>query len=258
MMRGKMRCRCMIITALSFVNIMLQSASAQAPAANPAIDPEADAVLHRWSDASKQVQTAVIRVADTIDDTQPDGQKIQFAHVREFTIQRPDKLKVETTGDVTCRTFWKDGKTLTVLDRDKNVFTQIPDPGTIDQAVDLLQETYNMSLPAADLLSGDLYQNMTAGCQAIDYVGIGYVGEEKCHHLAFTRDIIDWQLWIGMGDKPATRKMVITYKQLPGRPQYTLQVIKAENPAMIKESVFVAEIPKDAVKIEIKPAEKAK
>lgn len=250
--------RVMIITALSFGSVMLQSASAQSPSTNRVIDPEANTVLHRWSEASKQIQMAVIRVADTIDEVEADGQKLQFAHVREFTIQRPDKLKVETTGDVTCRTFWKDGKTLTVLDRDKNVYAQIPDPGTIDQAVDLLQETYNMSLPAADLLSGDVYQNMTAGCQAIDYVGTGYVGDEKCHHLAFTRDTIDWQLWISMGDKPATRKMVITYKRMPGQPQYTLQVIKAENPAKIDPAVFAAEIPKNAVKIEIKPAKKTK
>jgi hypothetical protein len=248
----------MAITALSFGSVLLQSASAQAPDTNRVIDSEADAVLHRWSDTSKQVQAAVIRLADTIDEVQPDGQKLQFAHVREFTIQRPDKLKVVTTGDVTSRTFWKDGKTLTVLDRDKNVYAQIPDPGTIDQAVDLLQETYSMSLPAADMLSGDLYQNMTAGCQTIDYVGVGCVGDEACHHLAFSRDTIDWQLWISMGDKPSTRKMVITYKQLPGQPQYTLQVIKVENPAKINESVFAAEIPKDAVKIDIKPAEKVK
>jgi hypothetical protein len=50
--------------------------------------------------------------------------------------------------------------------------------------------------------------------------------------------------------------MVITYKQLPGQPQYTLHVIKAENPAKIDDSVFTAEIPKDAMKVEIKPSEK--
>jgi hypothetical protein len=243
---------------LAGVLVSAVAALAQAPDTKPVVDREADRVLRQLSDYNKQVQTAVIRLADTIDEVQPDGQKLQFTHVREFTIQRPDKLKVETTGDVTFRTVWKDGKTLTVLDRDKNVYAQIPDPGTIDQAVDLLQATYNMSLPAADMLSGDLYQNMTAGCQAIDYVGIGYVGDEKCHHLAFSRDTIDWQLWISLGDKPATRKMVITYKQLPGQPQYTLHVMKVENPAKIDPAVFTAEIPKDAVKIEIKPAEKVK
>jgi hypothetical protein len=65
-------------------------------------------------------------------------------------------------------------------------------------------------------------------------------------------------MWIGMGDKPSIRKMVITYKQLPGQPQYTLQLLRTETPARITESAFTAEIPKTAMKIEIKTAEKAK
>lgn len=240
---------------LAIVPAMIQ---AQEPGPQPVIDPEANTILHQLSNYNKQVQTAVFRLTDTIDDVQPDGRKIQFAHVRDFTVQRPDKLKVETIGDVTSRIFWKDGKTLTVLDRNKNVYAQLPDPGTIDQAIDLLQEKYNMSLPAADMLSADLYQVMTAGCKAIDYVGIGYAGDEKCHHLAFSRDNIDWQLWIATGDKPMVRKMVITYKQLPGEPQYTLHVIKAEMPEKINDAVFACEIPKGTEKIEFQPVQKPK
>jgi hypothetical protein len=221
----------------------------------PVIDPEADKVLHQLSDHNKQVKVGVFRLTDTIDDVQADGRKLQFAHVREFTIVRPNLLKVETTGDVTSRTLWKDGKTLTVLERDKNVYAQIPDPGTIGQALDLLQEKYNMSVPASDLLSADVYKTMTDGCEAINYLGLGYVGEEKCHHLAFTRDNIDWQMWITTGDKPSPRKMVITYKRLPGEPQYTLQLLKVEYSPKINDAVFACQIPRGAEKIEFQPAD---
>jgi len=229
--------------------------SAQEARPKPVIDPEAETVLRQLSEHGKQMKSGIFRLTDTIDDVQGDGQKIQFAHVRTITVVRPNQLKVETTGDLTSRILWKDGKTLTVLDRNKNVYAQIPDPGTIEQAIDLLQEKYNMSLPAADLLSGDLYQSMTVGCEAIDYVGIGYVGDEKCHHLAFTRSNIDWQMWISLGDKPAMRKMVITYKQMPGEPQYTMQLLKIEDDSKIPEAVFACEIPKGAEKIELQPKE---
>jgi hypothetical protein len=231
--------------------------SADAPR-KPVIDPEADTVLHQLSDHNKQVKAAIFRVTDTIDDVQPDGRKVQFAHVRELTAVRPNKLKIETSGDLTSRTLWKDGKTLTVLERDKNVYAQIPDPGTIIQAIDLLQEKFNMSVPAADLLSADVYKTMTAGCEAINYVGLGYVGEEKCHHLAFTRDNIDWQMWITTGDKPSPRKMVITYKHLPGQPQYTMQLLKIQYDPMVNDSVFACQIPKGADKIDFQPADISK
>jgi hypothetical protein len=224
----------------------------------PVIDPEADTVLHQLSDHNKQMKAGIFRVSDSIDEVQADGRKLQFSHIRELTVERPNKLKVVTTGDVTSRTLWADGKTLTVLDRDKNVYAQIPDPGTIDQALDLLQEKYNMSLPASDLLSADVYKSMTEGCEAINYVGLGYVGEEKCHHLAFTRDNIDWQMWISVGDKPMVRKMVITYKHLPGAPQYTLQLLKVEDGSKINNAVFACEIPKGADKIEFHPVDTSK
>lgn len=233
---------------------LVRMANAQEPGKKPAIDPEADTVLRQLSEQNKKIQSIVFRLSDTIDDVQADGRKLQFAHVRVLTVVRPNKLKVETFGDVTNRTLWKDGKTLTVLDKDKNVYAQLPDPGTIEQAIDMLQEKYNMSLPAADLLTSDVYKALTGNCREVNYIGIGYVGEEKCHHLAFQGDSIDWQMWIDAGDKPSTRKMVITYKKLPGQPQYTLQLLKIEAAGQIKDSVFECEIPKDAEKIEFQPA----
>lgn len=230
----------------------------QESSAKPAIDPKAETVLRQLSDHNKQMTSGVFIVADTIDDVQENGRKLQFSHLREMTVERPNKLKVETKGDVTNRTFWKDGKTLTMLDHDKNVYAQLPDPGTIEQAIDMLQEKYNMSMPAADLLTSDVYKTMTDGCDTIDYLGLGYVGEEKCHHLAFTRDNIDWQLWVSTGDKPSVRKMVITYKKQPGEPQYTLQLLKVEDASKIKDATFTSEIPQGAEKIDFQPVDKLK
>jgi hypothetical protein len=224
----------------------------------PDIDSKADAVLRRLSDHNQQMTNVVFRLTDTIDDVQENGRKVQFSHVRVMTVARPSRLKVETTGDVSHRTLWKDGKTITMLDKDKKVYAQLPDPGTIDQAVDMLQEKYGMSMPAADLLSADVYRAMTAECAAIQYIGIGYVGEEKCHHLAFISDSIDWQMWITDGDTPMTRKMVITYKRLPGEPQYTMQLLGVEDASKIRDAVFTCEIPGDASKIDFRPVDERK
>lgn len=245
------------------LGVLLLTAAARVTCAQetdkkPVIDPKAETVLRQLSDHNKQMKTGIFRMTDTIDEVQADGRKIQFSHVREFTVVRPGMLKVVTTGDVTSRVLWKDGKTLTVLDRNKNVYAQLPDPGTIDQAIDMLQEKYGMSLPAADLLSADVYKTMTDGCNAINYIGIGYAVEEKCHHLAFSRENIDWQMWISIGDKPSMRKIVITYKQLPGEPQYTLQLLKRETAIKINDAVFACEIPKGAEKIEVLPVSKGK
>lgn len=248
----------LLILGMAFFLMAPGTASPQEPPKKPVIDPKADTVLRQMSEHLKQVKTSIFTLTDTIDDVQENGQKLQFAHVRKLTVIRPNRLKVETSGDVTNRTLWKDGKTVTVLDRDKNVYAQIKDPGTIEQTIDLLQDKYGMSLPAADLLSEDAYKVMTNGCNRISYVGLGYVGEDKCHHLAFSCDNIDWQLWIAAGEKPQPRKMVITYKELAGEPQYTLQLLRAEHADQIADTVFACTIPKGAEKIEFQPAVKQK
>lgn len=234
---------------------ILLLALASAPVfAQPAIDPEADTVLRQMSEHLKTVPSAVFRLSDTIDDVQEDGQKLQFAHVREITVVRPDKLKVETMGDVTNRTVWKDGKTLTVYDKDRNVYAQVPAPGSVEEAIDMLQEKYGMSMPAADLLTEDVYRTLTEGCSEITYVGPGYAGDEKCHHLAFVREDIDYQVWISTSEQPKPRKLVITYKLLPGEPQYTLQLIEAKDASGIDNAVFTAAVPEGAERIEFSPA----
>lgn len=223
----------------------------------PAVDPRADTVLHEMSDNLRGKQGSIVHLADTIDDVGADGRKIEYAHVRTFTIMRPDKLRIDIKGDLNNRTLWKDGKTITLLDRDHNVYAELPDPGTIDQAVDMLHDKYGLSLPAADFLSDDVYKSLTDGCTAIDYIGQGYVDEDPCHHLAFEKDEIDWQLWITMGKDPRPRKLLITYKNRPGEPQYALRVLKRETPGKIKPSTFEADLPKDSTKIDFQPRDLA-
>jgi hypothetical protein len=53
------------------------------------------------------------------------------------------------------------------------------------------------------------------------YVGEGAVMGERCDHLAFVQDRVDWQIWIRKGDSPTPKKIVITYKSLVAAPRYT-------------------------------------
>ena len=43
----------------------------------------------------------------------------------------------------------------------------------------------------------------------------------NCHHLAFTQENVDWQVWIQDGPQPFIRKFVITHKNEPGAPEFT-------------------------------------
>jgi hypothetical protein len=75
------------------------------------------------------------------------------------------------------------------------------------------------------------------------------VGEKKCHHLAFQQRQIDWQVWVDAGDKPLPLKFLLTYRRMPGEPQFT-SVFEWNASAKIAEDAFLFKPPADAKKIE--------
>jgi len=251
-----MRCHA-ILLGLTLLGLALPvgAGSAEEAEPEPAIDPQARELVQRMSNALAQLEHFDLLVADTIDDVLDTGQKIQYTHIRSATVSRPDKLKIEVKGDITNRVWWKDGKTVTMLDTANNVYGQIDDPGTIEQLVDLLSERYGVQSPLADLFSPDLEEIMADGMQTGEYLGIHLAGRTECHHLAFTDENIDWQVWIDTGEKALPRKLLITYKQLPGQPQYTAMVERIEELSEVADDVFAFEPPEGAEKVKVQPVE---
>ena len=78
-------------------------------------------------------------------------QKIGLASSGTVTLNRPDKLHLTRTGGFANVEMVFDGKTLTLLGKNTNLYTQLEAPGTIDQLVDVLREKYHRPVPGADL-----------------------------------------------------------------------------------------------------------
>ena len=87
-------------------------------------------------------------------------QKIGLASSGTLTLNRPDKLHAKRTGGFTNVELVFDGKTLTLLGKNANLYAQVEAPGTIDQLVDVLRDKYHRPVPAADLLMSDPYKEL--------------------------------------------------------------------------------------------------
>jgi len=117
-----------------------------------------------------------------------------------------------------------DGKTLTLLGKNANVYVQADAPGTVDQLVDQLQEKFKRPLPAADLLLSNAYDQLTSDVTDVKDLGNGVVGGVECDYLAFRKKEVDFQIWIAQGDKPYPCRFSITSRAVPGGPEYSIQV----------------------------------
>jgi len=228
----------------------------QSKAAAPAIDPQAEKILQALNAQKKKDIKASAEVFDTMDEVLKTGEKIQYSHVRKLKISEPKQFWIESTGDITNTTVWKDEKTFTLLDRVNNVYGQVTAPGTIDETMDMMVDKYGVTTPLADLLSDNVYSVLMGNVRTCHYLGIHYADGIKCHHIAATQNNIDWQIWVDAGDVPQLRKIVITYKQKPGAPQYTAVLKSFTEVPQFPEDTFTFKAPEGARKIPLLPVTK--
>ena len=153
------------------------------------------------------------------DEVLSNAQKIQYGGIATVAVRRPNKLHVRYSGDERQTGVFYNGKTFTILDPAKMLYTKTNVPPTIDAAVDKVFDQYGFTVPIADLVYQDPYRTLIENVETGFLVGRQLINGRATFHLAFTQKEIDWQIWIEDGPRPLPRKLLITYKNEPGSPQ---------------------------------------
>jgi hypothetical protein len=235
--------------------------AAPSPSPTPAarvVEARADQELKRMSEFLARATRFALEAEETFDEI-PDGElRRQLTNVRRVAVERPNHVAADATGDTLNRASWYDGRTMTVLDKEHNVYATIEVPETIDATLDKLQDEYGVVLPLADLLYADPYAVLTEGVTYGRYLGIHQAAGVACHHLAFSQETIEWQIWIDAGKLPLPRKLVITYVHEPGEPQYSATIRRWTLDGKVPEGLFTFEAPEGAQKIAAEAMERRK
>jgi len=214
------------------------------------VDPKAEELMKKVMENVAAQKAFEFAAYDTLDEVTACGEKIQITHNRRFVVERPNKIRYTSRGDRLNADAWFDGKTFTWYDLDNNVYAQAEIPGTIDNLLDTIHDTYGIDTPMADLLYSDLWgpflQNVLEG----RYLGKHLALKDECDHLAFRGKDIDWQVWLRTGEIPTVRKIVITYKRVGGAPQYTAYITGGKALEDIPDEDFQFTPPEGAEEVE--------
>ena len=203
------------------VFLVARACADPAPATRPAVDPTADQILRGSCDFLEHSPAFAVHAEIWKDVVLPSGHKIQVTRSVDLDLRRPDRLHVDAHARQKGRSIWYDGKSLTVLDREKNLYGVVDAPATIDQTLDLAAQSYGITVPLEDLAVSDPYTSFMKHVTAGGYFGDEPVLGVPCRHVGFATDRIDWQLWVSDGPQPLPQKLVITYKGESQSPQYT-------------------------------------
>jgi len=224
----------------------------QAPAAAPVTETQAQAsaILTRMADFLGGTERFSVSMRAGFDVVQKSGQKIEFGDVRKVTLSRPDRLRMEgerSDGVKTLTLF--NGKEIVLIDETRNVYATAPQPGGLDDTIVYFVKDLGMKLPLAVLLVSQLPAELKARVRSVDYVERTTIDGSPSHHLAARTDLVDFQVWVADGDRPLPQRVVISYKQARGEPQFWAQFSDWNLAPALDDSTFLAKPPDGAQKV---------
>jgi hypothetical protein len=205
-------------------------------------------------DAMANALSKATRLRATIDAswdvTQPTGEKIEFGETRVLTVRRPDRLRAETTRrDGTRRVFLFDGTQLAVFDADLKVYATESRPGTLDAALDHLTQDLHMRMPLRELFASDLAKTLAPLRRTARWVGAETVAGVATDHVVLRGDDTDLQVWIPSQGDPLPRRIVITYREEEGQPQFRANLTDWTLSPEVPDELFVFKPDENAEKI---------
>jgi hypothetical protein len=211
---------------------------------------EAMSLLTAMANNLAGLKSFTFKIRAGYDVVQTTGQKIEFGETRRITLARPSQLRVEeisSDGAIDLTLF--DGSNVTVLNADSNVFAQTVQPGTIDDTLVYFVRDLKMRMPLARLLTTRLPDDLPKRVTTIDYVESTDINGVPTHHLAGRTDDVDFQYWVTEGDRPLPLRVVITYVNAPGQPQFWANFSDWDTSPKLKQTTFQFTPPKGAQKI---------
>lgn len=193
------------------------------PSPSGAAAPQADAkaLLMQMAGFLAQAKQLSVKIDSGYDVVQETGEKIEFGESRKVTLVRPDRIRVDVEhSDGSKALVLFDGKEITAYSPDQKMFAKTSRPGDVDNAVVFLLSGLKLRLPLAMMFVTELPKVLERRVSSVQTVqqttNLGAV----CAHLAVRLDDVDFQVWVPTTGDPLPRRVVITYKNEPGQPQF--------------------------------------
>lgn len=230
-------------------------------AATPALSaeaekPNADQLLRQMSAKLAAAKSFRFEATREIDPALLDGRDVPEKARIAVAVQRPNKLAGQAGSNGGVRRFVFDGRTLSLVDEQKNHYATVPMRASLDGLVAQLDEKYGFTPPLAEFALSDPYADFREQAHTVTYLGraktsggfLGLGGVE-CHRLGLKGKVADAELWIAVSDQ-LPRKLVATFHRA-SQPQVRIAFTAWNLAANVTEADFAFTPPKGAQKIEM-------
>ena len=214
------------------------------------IEPRAERILKAAIGNLAAAKSYMFRGEMTTEGQLPGGQRLEYAGTVQAAVRRPDHAWIRVENEDGRRSNWYDGKTFTHLDLGSQRVRDLA--GAADHQRDVRQDEGEARLRAADG-PPDAPDRRAKRCsrtsRAASTSGRPSCAAARAATWPSSQENIDWQLWVD-NVVPVIRRIVITYKKLPGTPQFAVTFTDWDFNATLPDSVFAFDPPPGATRAE--------
>jgi hypothetical protein len=222
------------------------------PTVKPTISAEASAALAQMAKSllSQQFsfQARTLRVYADVD-----GRFLHIGHTLKVLVRRPDRLRVDIDGDDGATQVLYDGKTLVMFGPAKKEYVSFPVPNTIDAMLKEAEKRIGFDFPLEDFLSQTADQALLSGVTEGKIVNQVTIDGAQANHLTlFQPPGLELELWLAADDKALPKRLFITYRGIPGHPNFIAEFADWNFSVTPSDADFTFQPPEGAKQVELK------
>ncbi len=186
------------------------------------------------------------------------GQPLHIFHNMSVVVRRPDRMLADVTGDDGATKIFYDGKAVTIFGVELNKYVAIPASGNIEDMLRIAVSTVGIDFPLADFLVEAPDKAFLSGVTSGFEVGTVTIDGTPARHLLFTQPPgIELELWLEKNDRALPRRLIVTYRSLPGEPRFIAEMSDWNFAVHPSDAEFAFHPPAGATKVDLEQ-EKAK
>ena len=223
---------------------------AYVPAPAPVVEQYALDRLKQMSNTLTASQSFSYRSESSIELQSKTGQFITFFTENEVALQRPNKLRMNLSGDTRNLQLYFDGSKVSAFHEDDNAYAVSPPLASIDEMLDFIMAKAQISFPSADLMYSDPYAVMTKNLTDATVIGDSMINSVEVEHFAYREPTIDWEIWIAKGEKALPMRLAVTYRQVERQPSFLVEFTDWKLNPKLKANTFDFKAPANATQVE--------
>jgi hypothetical protein len=235
---------------------------------NPVTFPAAEAAKPAKATITEEANAALLRMGRTLSAeqfsfqaktirvyTDEGGEPLHIFHTMKVTVHRPNRLLVDVSGDDGSSKVVFDGKTAVVFSArdDKYASVAVPE-GSIEGMLKEAVGRLGIDFPLADFLSEAPNKAFLTGVTTGRVVNTVTIDGAPYDHLFFFQPPgIDLELWLAKDERSLPRRLVVTYRALPGMPNFIAEFSDWNFNIHPSDAEFMFQPPAGSAQTELKP-----